>query len=109
LSLAQRVRRLRRDLTPPEDEPRPVVLLHGNPEIGRLLWLGELPPGTMASEREAMVGSEVFAAADGETTNAFYHRMVSVARQRGVCLVSIGYASACEAPSNLDGSRRALN
>jgi len=52
----------------------------------------------MASEREALIGTEVFEASSDESTKAFHARIVRIARERGEYFVSIGYEPAREAP-----------
>lgn len=92
MNLKQRVNRLRREVTALEEDEQPiVVLLSGDPEPHRLL-------GRSLSAREAMIGSEVFAAKDGETIKAFHRRLVALARERriasgvtsGIAVVSVG-------------------
>ena len=41
---------------------RPVVMIVGNPEVGRLQWRGQIPADAMQSEREALIGVEHFVA-----------------------------------------------
>jgi hypothetical protein len=76
---------------------RPVILTFNDPEVGRLQWLGQLPAGAMVSEREAMIGLDLFEASSDETTKDFHARMVRTAREWGVFWVSIGYEPAREA------------
>jgi hypothetical protein len=88
LSLKQRINRLRREVTP-EDQSPIVVFVSGDPEPHRLL-------GRSLGGREAMIGSEVFSALDGESEGQFHRRLAKIARERsvgldrGVTIVSIG-------------------
>ena len=77
-----RIEQLRRETTPPEDEP-PVVFFFNNPMAVRLGF-------DLTSERMALVAGEVFEAEAMEPTRAFHHRLVDIARSRGVFVVSIG-------------------
>jgi hypothetical protein len=80
LSLKQRINRLRREVAALEEDQQPVVvLLYGNPEPTRLL-------GRQMSSREAMIGTEVFSALDGESEGQFHRRLASIARERIVGL-----------------------
>lgn len=92
MNLRQRINRLKREITP-EDEPRPVVLLHNNPETARR---------GLKSEREGLIGGERYEAGSNETTREFHNRLVGVARARGAYVVSIGYEPPLPARYNLD-------
>jgi hypothetical protein len=82
-----------------------LLIIEGDPELRRLQWLGKLPPGSMGSEREAMIGHDVlsisprddihFVALQGETTAEFHARLKQIARERGLNLILLGH------PSNL--------
>ena len=75
MSLKQRINRLRREVTPPEDQSPIVVFVYGDPEPTRLL-------GRSLGGREAMIGSEVFLALDGESEGQFHRRLAKIARER---------------------------
>jgi hypothetical protein len=71
-----------------------LLTIEGNPEIGRLKWMGALPPGSMGSEREALIGHDVmsisprddihFVALDTETTAEFHAPLKKIAKERGL-------------------------
>ena len=60
-----------------------VVLFFNNPMAVRLGF-------DLTSERMALVAGEVFEAEAMEPTRAFHHRLVDIARSRGVFVVSVG-------------------
>ena len=70
---------------------RPVIMITGDPEVGRLKWQGRLPADVMTSEREAVIGAEHFEAAEGKSTKTFHARMCQTARERGKFIVSLGF------------------
>ena len=74
------------------------MIITGNPEVGRLKWLGQLPADVMTSEREAVIGVEHFMAEPDEGTDAFHARMCRTARDRGVGVISLGYEPPPPAP-----------
>jgi hypothetical protein len=74
VNLRQRINRLKREITPPEDEPM-VVFMSGNPEPTRRL-------GRSMGGREAMIGGELFEALDGESVKQFHRRLAGIARER---------------------------
>jgi hypothetical protein len=74
----------------PTPERSPVIIVSGDPEIGRLQWFGQIPAGAMQSEREMVVGEMLFAALPEESTIAFERRMVALASERGIGLISQG-------------------
>ena len=67
-----------------------IVMIFGNPEVGRLQWRGRIPAGAMQSEREAVIGEEYFEAEPDESVRHFHARICDIARERGVRIVSIG-------------------
>ena len=67
-----------------------IVMIFGNPEIGRLQWLGRIPADVMISERIAVISEEYFEAEPGESVRHFHARICDIARERGVRIVSIG-------------------
>ena len=69
---------------------RAIVMIFGNPEVGRLQYLGRIPAGVMTSEREAVIGEEHFEAEPGESVRHFHARICDIARERSVRIVSIG-------------------
>jgi hypothetical protein len=69
-----------------------IVMIFGNPEVGRLQWRGRIPAGAMQSEREAVIGEEHFEAEPGESIRHFHARICDIARERGVRIISIGSA-----------------
>ncbi len=77
---------------------RPVVMIVGNPQVGRLQYLGQLPAGVMTSEREAVIGVTHYVAKPDEATEAFHRRMCRTARDRGVGVISLGYEPPPPAP-----------
>ena len=78
---------------------RPVIMIVGDPEIGRLQWLGKIPADAMVSERECLIGEEVFEAEPDETIKAFHQRMCRTARERGVGVISLGFEPPSPAPA----------
>ena len=78
---------------------RPVVMIVGDPEIGRCKWQGRIPADAMASERECLIATEVFAAEPDEPTKAFHRRMCRIARERGVYVISLGVEPPAPAPA----------
>ena len=104
LALAKRLKREREA----RDQPL-VVLISGDPEPHRLL-------GRSLSSREAMIGTEVFEALDGESEKQFHRRLVAIARERivsldrGVRTVSIGDDTPeLECRYDAEGNLRVLN
>jgi hypothetical protein len=89
-----RVRQVRRTGTPG------LFTWVGSPEIPRLKAIGQLAPLAMGSNREAMIGDELFAALDGETTTAFHKRMLGVAKEKGEPWVYLGDPSNIEPPKS---------
>lgn len=85
--MLERARRLGQD-----GEPY-FLIIEGDPEIKRLQFLGQLPQGAMASDREAMIGEDYYAAGADETTEAFHARMCAAAKQCGALNVSLGHKS----------------
>ena len=86
-----------------------VVFISGDPEAHRLL-------GRSLSSREAMIGSELFAALDGESEKQFHRRLADIARERvagldrGITIVSIGDDEPVkECRYNLDGTPITVN
>ena len=75
-----------------------LITISGNPELDRLKAIGQLAPLAMGSDRDAMVGDELFAAPDGETTVAFHRRMLGVAKERNEAWVFLGCPSNIEPP-----------
>ena len=69
---------------------RAIVMIFGNPEVGRLQWRGRIPAGAMQSEREAVIGEELFEAEPGESVRHFHARICDIARERNISIVSIG-------------------
>ena len=80
-----------------------IVMIFGNPEVGRLQWIGRIPAGVMTSEREAVIGEEYFEAEPGEGVGHFHARICDIARERGVRIVSIGSAPPLRPPGRPDG------
>jgi hypothetical protein len=72
LSLAQRVRRLKREVTPEEENPIVLVVIEGNPDA--------CPERPMVSAREAMIGDTHHVPLDGESTADFHARLKQVYR-----------------------------
>jgi hypothetical protein len=58
-----------------------LLTIVGDPEIKRLQWLGQLPPGAMPSNREAMVRDIHYVALEGEETEVFHTRMKKIASE----------------------------
>jgi hypothetical protein len=82
---------------------RPVVLFYNDPEAIRLGF-------DLKGEREAIIANEFHCAEATESTRAFHHRLVAIARARDVYLVSIGSDEPqLESRYNLDGSPITLN
>jgi hypothetical protein len=106
MNLKQRIAKLKREVTPPEENPVVMVQVSGNPDAGRV--------GPMVSEREGLVGGEYFAASPDETTQQFHARLKAHYRQtkaRG-CVV-LGHPGNAAPPAepifNADGKLRLLN
>ena len=78
---------------------RRVVFIVGNPQVGRLRWLGQIPANSMQSDREAVIGGEYFKAEEDEPTASFHFRLMDLARARGKTLVSLGYEPPAPAPA----------
>jgi hypothetical protein len=51
-----------------------LITMIGDPEIVRLKWLGALPADAMASEREALIGNDVYYRADENESTADFHK-----------------------------------
>ena len=85
--MLERARRLGQD-----GEPY-LLIIEGDPEIRRLQWLGQLPQGAMASDREAMVGHAYYVAGADETTGAFKVRMIEIAKACDALNISLGHPS----------------
>lgn len=83
-AMIKRMRRVRQIGTPR------LITIVGDPELARLKFIGQLAPLAMASNREAMVGGELFAALDGEPTAIFHKRMLGLAREKGKPWVFLG-------------------
>jgi len=80
----------------------PVILFTNNPNAVRL--------GYDLTERMALIGTELFQAEAMESTGAFHHRLVDIARSRGVFLISIGSDTPVKVSRfNMDGSPVTLN
>lgn len=88
-----------------------VVLLSGDPQVHQLL-------GRSLGEREAMIGTELFAANDGESVKQFHRRLCQIARERriasgvtsGLAIVSVpDDTPQKELLFNLDGSPITVN
>ena len=88
MSFDTRIDRLKRRLSRRE---RPVFILENDPEVRRRQWLGLLPPDVMTSDREALVGGAYHQAAPDEATGAFHERMLDIAREQNVHVISVGY------------------
>jgi hypothetical protein len=102
MRLKQRINRLRRQVTPPEDEPRPVAAICNNPEAVRLGF-------DLTSERMALIGTELFEAAEEESTRAFHDRLAEIARSRNVMVISVGSDTPMmESRYDADGNLRVL-
>lgn len=78
---------------------RPVIMIVGNPDVGRLQWLGKISADAMVSERECLIGEEVFEAEPDETIKAFHARMCRTARERSVWVISLGFEPPAPAPA----------
>ena len=87
--------------------PRLLTII-GDPEIRRLKNKGLLAPMAMASNREAMVNGDLYAAEADESTKAFHARMLKIAEGRGAFWVCLGHPVNVEpmkeAPPRSDGS-----
>jgi hypothetical protein len=69
---------------------RHVLMIFGDPEVGRLQWLGQIPAGAMTSERECVIGLTHYMADPDESTKVFHNRMCQTARDRGEYIVMVG-------------------
>jgi hypothetical protein len=103
-SLIRRARRLN------ESDGPMFLTIEGNPEVSRLRTLGHIPPDAMGSDRDAMIGHELFVALDDETTGAFHRRLRQIAKERGVLMIELGHESnnvkLKEAPPYFSGGAR---
>ena len=61
----------------------PIILVEGCPEPNRVL-------GFNLTAGQAMIGTDLIEASAGETGRAFERRLVKIARERGVGVVSLG-------------------
>ena len=92
-----------------EDQSPIVAFVRGSPEPTRLL-------GRSMGGGEAMIGSELFQALEGESVGQFRRRLADVARERSagcgrkVIAVSVGSDRPMMASRyNMDGTERVLN
>jgi hypothetical protein len=100
-SALREAKRLKRERQA-RDQP-PVIMIINNPEAVRLGF-------DLSSERMALIGTELFEAIELESTRAFHHRLVEIARSRRVFIVSVG----SDVPQkvslyNLDGTPVTVN
>jgi hypothetical protein len=101
LNLKQRINRLKRQVTLEDERPQVTAILN-SPEAVRL--------GFDLTSRMALVGTELFEAAEEEPTLAFHNRLVEVARARGAFVIALGSDEPVkESIFNADDSRRLLN
>lgn len=106
MSLRGRIDRLKREVTPPEQNPVVLVAVEGNPCAS--------PERPMTSAREAEIEERYFRAEEGESTSQFHARLRETHRATNArgCVV-LGHPSNAAPPAepifNADGNPRVLN
>ena len=70
-----------------------LITWENNPEVRKLQYLGLLPPLSMASAREALIGRDHHVALEDETTEIFHVRLKQMARERGALMIVLGHES----------------
>ena len=106
MNLKQRIVKLKREVTPPEQNPVVLVAVEGNSAA--------CPERPMVSTREAEIGGEYFVASADETTQQFHARLKALYREANArgCVI-LGHPGNAMPPAepifNADGSERVLN